>query len=423
MVLIPSLKAPRFRTGQRLIPERPGTGDPRTWGESVEQTVGPHFPARTRQLTWSAREEEEAAFVATRSLFSHSALRAVVGLSVATLLFTVVPAGSSTADPAPTLAEVTRQVDALNNEASMANEEYLAAQINVDNANRRLSAVQSRISREQRNLTRVQGDISSLASIAYRSGGLDSSLELLLADNPTEFLNRSASLDQVSRGQGASLRRAQASSQRLAQDQLALGQELGGLRSARASAAAAADAVSSRAAKARALLARLTAADRARYLAAQTARRVAAARASRAALRSGGSSDGGGFGGGFSGGSAGSGRAAIAVAYAKAQVGDSYVWGADGPNSFDCSGLMLAAWRAAGVSLPHQSGAQYGTTSRVSRSELRPGDLLFFYSPISHVGMYIGGGLMVHAANPGAGVEVSSLSGYWSGVYSGAGRV
>jgi cell wall-associated NlpC family hydrolase len=303
------------------------------------------------------------------------------------------------------LAEVTRQVAALNEEASNANEDFLEAQINVDNANRRLSSVQSRITREQRNLNRVRNDISSLASIAYRSGGLDSSLELLLADNPTEFLNRSASLDQLSRGQGASLRRAQASSQRLAQDQLA-------------SAASAADAVSSRAAKARALLARLTAEDRARYAAAQAARRASIERASRAAIRSGGSS-----GGGFSGGSAGSGRAATAVAYVKAQVGDNYVWGADGPSSFDCSGLMLAAWGTAGVSLPHQSRSQYAATSRVSRSELRPGDLVFFYSPISHVGMYIGGGLMVHAANPGDGVVVDSINGYWSGRWAGAGRV
>ena len=84
---------------------------------------------------------------------------------------------------------------------------------------------------------------------------------------------------------------------------------------------------------------------------------------------------------------------------------------------------MLAAWGAAGVSLPHQSRSQYAATSRVSRSELRPGDLVFFYSPISHVGMYIGGGLMVHAANPGDGVVVDSINGYWSGRWAGAGRV
>ena len=114
-----------------------------------------------------------------------------------------------------------------------------------------------------------------------------------------------------------------------------------------------------------------------------------------------------------------------AVAFAKTQVlaRKPYIWGSEGPNSFDCSGLMLAAWGAAGVSLPHQSRSQYASTSRVSRSELRPGDLVFFYSPISHVGMYIGGGLMVHAANPGDGVVVDSINGYWSGRWAGAGRV
>ena len=362
--------------------------------------------------------------MATRSKaskFGSGTLRLWACLACATLVMSLAPSLASSADPNLSIEEVTRQVNALNDQASNANENYLSAQINVTNAQQRLSAVQSRINREQASLNRVQKSIGSLASMAYRSGGLDSSLELLLADDPKTFLNKAAALDQLSRGQGTALRRAEAASQRLAQDRLALGQELGTLKSAQASAASSLSSVNSKARQAQALLDRLTAADRARYLAALAARRASSARASREALRTAGSSSDGG--GGFSGGGVGSGRAAIAVAYAKAQVGDSYVWGAAGPNSFDCSGLMLAAWRAAGVSLPHQSGAQYGSTSRVSQSELRPGDLLFFYSPISHVGMYIGGGLMVHAANPSSGVEVSSLSGYWSSVYVGAGRV
>ena len=92
-----------------------------------------------------------------------------------------------------------------------------------------------------------------------------------------------------------------------------------------------------------------------------------------------------------------------------AQVGDSYSYGAAGPNAFDCSGLTMMAWAQAGVGLPHSSSAQYGSGPHVAASELRPGDLVFYYSPISHVGMYIGNGLIVHAANPGAGVRVSEL--------------
>jgi len=104
-----------------------------------------------------------------------------------------------------------------------------------------------------------------------------------------------------------------------------------------------------------------------------------------------------------------SGRAAAAVAYAMAQVGDAYVYGAAGPSAFDCSGLTMMAWAQAGVGLPHSSSAQYSSGPHIAASDLMPGDLVFYYSPISHVGMYIGNGLIVHAANPGAGVRVAEL--------------
>jgi cell wall-associated NlpC family hydrolase len=98
----------------------------------------------------------------------------------------------------------------------------------------------------------------------------------------------------------------------------------------------------------------------------------------------------------------------VRVAYA--QLGDPYRWGAGGPGAFDCSGLTSFAWRAAGVSLPHSSAAQYGSGRRVSRSDLRPGDLVFFYSPISHVGIYVGGGKMIDAPYPGSSVKITSIS-------------
>ena len=115
-----------------------------------------------------------------------------------------------------------------------------------------------------------------------------------------------------------------------------------------------------------------------------------------------------------------SGRAAIAIRYAMAQVGKSYVYGAAGPNAFDCSGLMMMAWAQAGISLPHSSSAQYGVGRHVSSNELQPGDLVFYYSPISHVAMYIGNGLIVEAANPGAGIRVSPV---FSMPYAGATRL
>jgi cell wall-associated NlpC family hydrolase len=93
-----------------------------------------------------------------------------------------------------------------------------------------------------------------------------------------------------------------------------------------------------------------------------------------------------------------------------AQVGKSYVYGAAGPSAFDCSGLTMMAWAQAGVGLPHSSGAQMGSGTPVSQSELQPGDLVFYYSPVSHVGMYIGNGQIVNALNPGAGVGISGVN-------------
>jgi cell wall-associated NlpC family hydrolase/tetrahydromethanopterin S-methyltransferase subunit G len=98
--------------------------------------------------------------------------------------------------------------------------------------------------------------------------------------------------------------------------------------------------------------------------------------------------------------------AGIAVKTALEQVGDPYVWAAAGPDAFDCSGLTMYAWAAAGVSLPHSSAMQYDATTRVSTSDLQPGDLLFYYSPIHHVAMYIGGGRMVEAPYSGQSVRV-----------------
>ena len=102
-------------------------------------------------------------------------------------------------------------------------------------------------------------------------------------------------------------------------------------------------------------------------------------------------------------------NAQTAVDTALAQVGKPYQWGAAGPESFDCSGLTMYSWAAAGVSLPHSSSAQYSVTRHVSLSSVQPGDLLFYYSPVHHVAMYIGGGRMVEAPYTGASVRVASL--------------
>ena len=106
-----------------------------------------------------------------------------------------------------------------------------------------------------------------------------------------------------------------------------------------------------------------------------------------------------------------SGRAKVAIDFALAQLGDPYVYGGTGPNGWDCSGLMMKAWAAAGVSIPRVVGPQMAATTRVPMNALQPGDLVA-YSSMSHIGMYLGGGKVVHAPRPGKSVEITSLSGF-----------
>mgnify|MGYP000044066642 CR=1 FL=1 len=101
--------------------------------------------------------------------------------------------------------------------------------------------------------------------------------------------------------------------------------------------------------------------------------------------------------------------AQVAVDTALAQVGDPYAWGAAGPNAFDCSGLTMFAYKAAGVDIPRTSRAQSTAGVAVAKADLKPGDLIFFYSPVSHMGMYVGNGLMVHSSTYGKPVSVMAV--------------
>jgi cell wall-associated NlpC family hydrolase len=105
-------------------------------------------------------------------------------------------------------------------------------------------------------------------------------------------------------------------------------------------------------------------------------------------------------------------RAAVVVAFALAQVGKPYVWAAAGPGAFDCSGLVMAAYARVGIGLPHQTGGIVGRGRQVGRGELQPGDVVFPAS--GHVGIYIGGGRMVHASTPRGGIKISTVYAFYT---------
>ena len=351
-------------------------------------------------------------------------LRLLAGLLLAALGFAVLP-GSAAADPTPSLGEVQRRVDALNKDAADAAERYNTAKVQLTETNRKMRSAQNRYAVTKRHLDAMKALVGRIAVASYKSGGLDPTVALVLSEDPQTFLRQAADLSQVTRHQSAMLQGMEAAQLQAAVDRKAVADQKARAGALQDKIATEKDAIESRLAEARDLLARLEAKQRARFLAMQQAAtqralsaRSDAPRASRSSRDGGGGDVGGGGGGGSYDGPA-SGRAAEAVRTAYAQLGDPYAWGAAGPGSFDCSGLTMYSWGAAGVSLPHSSSAQYGVVRHVAISELQPGDLVFYYSPISHVGIYIGGGRIIDAPYPGLSVHISGL---YSMPLAGAGR-
>ena len=345
------------------------------------------------------------------------AVAAVAALAV--LASGAIVAPSTIAAPSRDIQQVRNQVRDLEMRAESATERYNSARAALADVQADLDALRRRSSRENAQLQAILDGVDDLARSTYTNGGLDTSLQVLMADDPAEFLAQAAALDQVAQSQASALRRTQTARIRLAQSRAAIKDKedlAQAKRDEMASAKAEADA---QLAAAKKLLASLQEAERRRLaeLAAQE-RQQSYAEARRASQSLPvGSAAGMGYAGG--------GRGAAAVRYALAQVGNSYVAAAAGPSAFDCSGLTLAAWRQAGVSLPHYSYSQFSSTRHIPLSEAQPGDLLFYFGGgTHHVSMYIGGGRMVHAANPGSGVIVSSVYESWyMQRFSGVGRV
>ncbi|MEU3658471.1 NlpC/P60 family protein [Streptomyces sp. NPDC032940] len=312
--------------------------------------------------------------------------------------------GTGHADPEPTPAQVRAQVDKLYREAEVATEKYNGAKEKADAAERRLEELRDEVARKEDRLNATRETLGAVAAAQYRSGGLDPALQLVLSAGPDRYLEGAEFVERVGSRQAAAVGRARKELRDVQQLRGAARTELASLKSRQAELRRHRATITGKLETARRLLSRLTAAERARLVPApDRADRSAGAREGLAASAQ-----------------APNPRAAAAVAYAYQKLGSPYVWGATGPDAFDCSGLTQAAYRAAGVSLPRTTYAQIGAGRRVSRAELVPGDLVFFYSGISHVGLYVGNGQMIHAPNPSAPVRVAPVD---SMPFAGAARV
>jgi peptidoglycan DL-endopeptidase CwlO len=312
-----------------------------------------------------------------------------------------VAAGPSTAKP--TIDQVKRSIDALNRQAEVASEDLNAIRVRTSAARSRLTTLQADVRRQRASVgTLRQQVVSATLSDYQNAGGLSTTTSFLVSDDPKTFLINLAD-DAVDKHQQAAILTSLMQQQRLlAARQTSARVQLAAVRANKAQLRREKAVLDGKIKKAKDLLNSLQAKQRAHLLALQ--------RAADSSTASGGT------------GSPSrdttrptvdvptSARAAIAVRTALAQIGDPYVYGAAGPDAFDCSGLTMYAWAAAGVSIPHASSMQPSSGTPVSISDLRPGDLVFYYSPISHVAMYIGHGEVVHAPHTGSYVQIVPLT-------------
>lgn len=339
--------------------------------------------------------------VLTARTRTYITLLLTLALTLASLPAFAAPSASSKRAQAEA---VKGQLDRLDIKIELATEDYDAARGSLAGIQADIRKTEARIARATRRVNSLQGDLNSRASSMYRTGPITFIEVLLQAQDFAEFASTWDTLRQLNvrdakdvialnaaRAEARAAEKALATDERSAERQVKVMAErkasiesqiaqrksmLRGLESEIAAIEAAQEA--QQAARARAIA---DAAARSQFIPVVEQSFPPPTRAARSEVVS------------------------VAMRY----LGAPYSWGAAGPNSFDCSGFTMFVYGQVGVSLPHNSGAQFGSGERVSRSDLQPGDLVFFGSPIHHVGIYVGGGSYIHSPHTGDVVRISPL--------------
>ena len=335
-------------------------------------------------------------------------MRSSVVIAIAAFAIVAPIFSAPSANAAQTLAQVQARVRELEEDATAAAEGAQEAKVKLASLNRTLAGIQAKEAVQSQGVDALSKTLSSIAIEQYKTGGLSQSLELLFSSDPTLYLSAAGSLEAITRKKSIELRKFQAAKQRLTATTLTVNDKLALVKATQKNLAAQSARAIAKLAEAEALLAKLKKEDRERLARLAREEEDADQASSLAAAKSV---------------SKVSGRAGKALQFATKQIGDKYVFGAAGMTYWDCSGLTMRAFQTAGVSLPHSSRAQYGYGKSVTRSNLAPGDLVFFGRPISHVGIYIGGGKMVHAPRSGSRVKIASASNLGRKPFVGARRL
>ena len=316
------------------------------------------------------------------------ALAALSAFAVIGALLLPTPAHS-----AQSLEQVQAKVRQLEEEATSAAEGAQEAKVKLGILTKTLNGIKAKAEVQGQSVSILQRSLGTIAVEQYKSGSLSQGLELLFSSDPTLYLSSAGALDAITRGKSTQLRKFEAAQQRLNATTLTVNDKLALVTAAQRKFTAQSALALSKLKEAERLLSKLKKEDRIRLERLAAAKEDADQASSLAAAKRA---------------SGVSGRAGIALKYALKQIGDRYVFGAAGLTTWDCSGLTMRAYQTAGVSLPHSSAAQSRMGRRVSTRSLKPGDLLFFGRPVSHVGIYLGGGKMVHAPRSGSRVKVTT---------------
>lgn len=313
-------------------------------------------------------------------------------LYIFALLFTLTP---SPAFAAPTLETAQREVDRLRTLAAEKFEAANDATIRIRSLERETAALEQQEAKLQKELIAANKALAQLAIAEYKSNGFGETFGLLFSSDPSGYLSDAGTLDVLARNYAKKQREYATAKLKVEASQFVISDRTALLKAERIKLNREVDQARSALTKAEKILKSLKREDRERLAREEAERENKILNESKKYAAS------------YKGDNT---RGSIALKYALKQVGDVYVWAAAGPTKWDCSGLTMRAFQQAGVSLPHSSRMQIKYGKSISYGAVKPGDLLFFGNPISHVSIYMGGGKMVQAPRPGKRVEVVSFT-------------
>ena len=327
---------------------------------------------------------------------------AALGLSALALTGALVAAPQlAQADPPLTVDEAKAQIAELETEAAAIDQEYVGVKQGLAQSAAQLKLKKADVKSQTTKVQRLRVQAGQVALAQFQNQHLDAAAKLLLSEDTDEFLSQISTVEKVSENQNSALQDYQEEQAKLTELERSTETETAQLKKEQAELDKLRISSDSKIAESKTVLAKLTEEERQRIAAEEQKAREEAQAAAEAMTGTSVTTTGTAVDG--------SGKGAQALAFAKSQLGKPYRYASAGPSAYDCSGLTSAAWAKAGVSLPRTSQTQIGAGRSVSKSELQPGDLVFYYGNISHVGLYAGNGQIVHAPRPGKSVEYASV--------------